>query len=122
MDDHTPTGSPEPLDSGKTPVSPSTPPLPSDDTGLGSGAPAPKRSAGRTARKPAKKKAARRAAAGKKKTAKRKTAGRKTARRKTAKKAKGRSSGARKAKAKTRGGKKRAGARSRKAGRTAKKK
>ena len=106
---------PEPLDSGTTPASPSPPTLPSDDTGLGTGAPAaPKRRATRSARKPAKKKTARRAA-GRKKVAKKKTAGRTTARKKTAKKAKGR---ARKAAA--RGAKKRAGARARK-GRSAKK-
>src|SRR6266540_3067602 len=50
MDDHTPTGSPEPLDSGTTPASPSPPTLPSNDTGLGTGT-APKAPRGRAARR-----------------------------------------------------------------------
>src|SRR4029453_15543839 len=96
MDDHTPTGSADPMDSVTTPASPTPPPMTSDDSGLGAGsAPAAPR---RSARKPAKrkaaapKKAAKKAArktAGKRKTAARKTAGKKKAGRKSA--ARGRS-------------------------------
>src|SRR5215468_5523016 len=60
MDDHTPTGSPDPMDSGTTPASPSAPPMPSDmGAGSAPAAPKPKKSAGGSpARKSSKKKAA----------------------------------------------------------------
>src|SRR5438045_4183915 len=51
MDDHTPTGSADPMDSGTTPASPTPPPAPSDmGAGAGSAPAAPRRSAPEHAR------------------------------------------------------------------------
>src|SRR5215468_1123847 len=89
MDDHTPTGSPDPMDAGTTPASPSAPPMPSDmGAGSAPAAPKPKKSAGRktarrkTAAKKGRKGGARKAKAGARRKSARKVGKKRTARKK----------------------------------------